>query len=123
MFDEYDIIPTGFSAAGAPMPRNRDGKLDVAEGLVYTDLLEVMLERRTTPLGTSVQYMNLYPFDLREENPGDRAAGFQRSTAGLAGQALNSTADSGIRFLVHASSTTAHAPAPLATQGPADVPH
>jgi len=65
MFDEYDIIPTGFSAAGAPIPRNRDGKLDVAEGLVYTDMLEVMLERK--PLGTSVQYMTLFPFDLRRE--------------------------------------------------------
>src|SRR2546425_10202514 len=107
MFDEYDIIPTGFSAAGAPMPRNRDGKLDVAEGLVYTDLLEVMLERRTTPLGTSVQYMNLYPFDLREENPGDRAAGFQRSTAGPAGPGGNSTPDGTIPLPFPASSTTA----------------
>ncbi|TLZ71012.1 MAG: DUF835 domain-containing protein [Methanobacteriota archaeon] len=123
MFDEYDIIPTGFSAAGAPIPRNRDGKLDVAEGLVYTDLLEVMLERRTTPLGTSVQYMNLYPFDLREENPGDRAAGFQRSTAGLAGQDLNSTADAVIRFLFQASSTTTNARVTLATPVLADAPY
>ncbi len=123
MFDEYDIIPTGFSAAGAPIPRNRDGKLDVAEGLVYTDLLEVMLERRTTPLGTSVQYMNLYPFDLREENPGDRAAGFQRSTAGLAGQDVNSTADVMIRFLFQASSTATNARVPLATPVLADAPY
>ncbi len=123
MFDEYDVIPRGFPESGAAIPANRDGRLDAPEGLVYTDLLERLLERTSSSLGTSVQYMNLYPFDLREKDPVDPAAGFDRSTAGLDGADLNSTADAVIRFLFEATSTTANARVPLPTSVLANAPY
>src|SRR6266566_9601630 len=52
MFDEYDVIPRGFPESGAAVPANRDGRLEAPEGLVYTDLLERLLERASPPLGT-----------------------------------------------------------------------
>ncbi|HEX9340022.1 MAG TPA: DUF835 domain-containing protein [Thermoplasmata archaeon] len=125
MFDEYDIVPRGFPESGASILANRDGRLDAAEGLVYTDRLEVMLERppATTLPGTPVQYMNLGRFNLREDDPSDRDTGFRRSTAGLAGEDLNSTADVVIRFLFEAYSTTANARVPLPTPVLAEAPY
>ncbi len=123
MFDEYDVIPRGFPESGAVILANRDGRLEASEGLVYTDLLERLLERTSSSLGTSVQYMNLYPFDLREKDPVNPSAGFDRSTVGLDGADLNSTADAVIRFLFEATSTTANARVPLPTSVLANAPY
>src|SRR5881392_4030025 len=61
LFDEYITIPRGFR---------------------YADLLETSLEN--APRGTQSQYVQMYPFDLREKT-GDAGTSFDRSTSGLAG--------------------------------------
>ena len=122
MYDEYDVIPRGFATAGATVPKNGDGMLDGAEGIVYTDALERVLENGASPLGTPAQYMELYPFDLREKDASDPPTGFARSTSGLAGSGLNSTADAVIRFLFEASAT-AQGRVALSTAALAEAPY
>ncbi len=117
LFDEYGRIPRGFPFAGTLTPANGDGTLEPSEGVTYTDLLENVLEgvaNRT--IGTPVQYMLLYPFDLREKNGANPGVGFERSTSGLANTALNTTADVEIRFLFEANSATGDARVALPTK-------
>src|SRR3989442_2641276 len=63
MFDEYATIPRGFTFAFAPRGTvKHNSRLDVTEGVRYTDLLENLLE--ASGRGTSAQYLELVPFDL-----------------------------------------------------------
>src|SRR2546426_1037023 len=111
MFDEYTQIPRGFPFGGAFTSGNADGILEPGEGLNYTDRLENVLEGAGGQ-GTLVQYMRLWPFDLREKNP-DAALGFSLSTSGLANTNLSTSADVEIRMLFEANSTTRNAPSSL----------
>src|SRR5437899_6311157 len=74
MFDTYGQIPRGFPFEGTGGTANGDGVLAPAEGVRYTDLLENVLEGSG---GTRAQYMQLYPFDLREKNSADPGLGFE----------------------------------------------
>ncbi len=115
MFDEYPSIPRGFPFEGELTAANMDGILEPAEGVRYTDLLENVLERPGGAVGTLAQYMELYPFDLREKNSADPGLGFERSTSGLANTNLSTSADAEIRFLFEANTTTRNARVSLST--------
>src|SRR5437870_850140 len=113
MFDEYPTIPRGFTFAFAsPGTANHNSRLDATEGVRYTDLLEDLLE--ASGRGTSAQYVEMYPFDLRDK-VSDAATSFNRSTDGLAGTDANATAPVEIRFLFEANITTTEGRVPLAT--------
>src|SRR2546422_4947193 len=118
MFDEYTQIPRGFPFGGAFTSGNADGILEPGEGLNYTDRLENVLEG-SGGQGTLVQYMRLWPFDLREKNP-DAALGFSLSTSGLANTNLSTSADVEIRMLFEANTTTRNARVALPTESLAD---
>lgn len=122
LFDEYGQIPRGFPFAGVRVPANRDGILEPLEGVRYTNLTENVLEGMANrTIGTPVQYMLLYPFDLQEENDANPGVGFERSTSGLANTDLNMTADVVIRFLFEANSATGDARVALPTKAFADA--
>src|SRR5436853_6462664 len=112
MFDEYPTIPHGFTFEGALTNANRNARLEATEGVRYTDLLENQLE--ASGRGTSAQYVEMYPFDLRDK-VSDAATSFNRSTDGLAGTDANATAPVEIRFLFEANITTTEGRVPLAT--------
>src|SRR5207247_5004350 len=76
------------------------------------DLLETSLEN--APRGTQSQYVQMYPFDLREKT-GDPATSFDRSTSGLAGTNAATSGPVEIRFLFQANITTTDGRVPLAT--------
>ena len=118
MFDEYPTIPHGFTFEGALTNANRNARLEATEGVRYTDLLENQLE--ASGRGTSAQYVQMYPFDLREKDPIE-ANGFNRSTVGLAGADANTTGDAEIRFLFEANITTKEGRVPLATRALVDA--
>src|SRR5438445_3648796 len=118
MFDEYPTIPHGFTFEGALTNANRNARLEATEGVRYTDLLENKLE--ASGRGTSAQYVQMYPFDLREKDPIE-ANGFNRSTVGLAGADANTTGDAEIRFLFEANITTKEGRVPLATRALVDA--
>lgn len=113
LFDSYPTVPRGFSSERTSTNGNRDGRLDAAEGAVYTNLLETAMEAGSR--GTAAHYLQLFPFDLLEK-AGDDAASFVRSTSGLAGTDANATGNVEIRFLFQANSTTADARVPLAAR-------
>ena len=115
MFDEYPTIPRGFLFQGQLTAANQDGVLESVEGVRYTDLLENVLERPGGAEGTIAQYMELYPFDLREKNAADPGLGFERSTSGLANTNVSTSADVEIRFLFEANTTTRNARVSLST--------
>ena len=117
LFDTYRTIPRGFPSGGTGTNGNQDGRLDAAEGVVYTNLLEERLE--AAGRGTTAQYLQLYPFDLRDK-VADEAASFVRSTTGLANTTQATNADVEIRFLFQANST-ADGSVPLATSDLADA--
>jgi len=117
LFDEYTTIPRGFLYAGAGTNANGDGRLDSLEGVRYTDLLETSLEN--APRGTQSQYVQMYPFDLREKT-GDAATSFDRSTSGLAGTNAATSGPVEIRFLFQANITTTNGRVPLATSALVD---
>ena len=117
LFDEYFLVPRGFVFGSATTNADMDGRLDPSEGVRYTDLVETRLEASG---GTPAQYLEMYPFDLREKNP-DPAVGFTRSTTGLADTDVNATADVEIRFLFEANITTTNGRFPLATRALADA--
>src|SRR5438034_1347119 len=113
MFDEYPTIPRGFTFAFAsPGTANHNSRLDATEGVRYTDLLEDLLE--ASGRGTSAQYVEMYPFDLRYK-VSNAATRFNRSTDGLAGTDANTTGPVEIRFLFEANITTTEGRVPLAT--------
>jgi len=118
LFDEYPAIPRGFTFPGAGTNGNNNSVLDATEGVAYTSLLENLLE--ASGRGTTAQYLQLYPFDLREKST-DEPAGFQRSTSGLAGTDVNATDNVEIRFLFEANITTTDARVPLATRSLVDA--
>src|SRR2546430_13153054 len=114
MFDEYATIPRGFAFAFAPPETvNHNSRLDATEGVRYTDLLENLLE--ASGRGTSAQYVEMYPFDLRDKVTNDPATSFDRSTVGLAGTDANTTGQVEIRFLFEANITTTQGTVPPAT--------
>jgi hypothetical protein len=113
LFDEYSTIPRGFPFATETTNANHDGRLDPLEGVRYTDLLETELE--AAGKGTSAQYVQMYPFDLRDKGP-DPATSFDRSTVGLAGTTANTTGDAEIRFLFEANISTTEGWATLPTR-------
>ena len=117
LFDEYPTIPRGFLDAGTATNANRDGRLDSLEGVAYTDLLERSLEN--APKGTAAQYLQMYPFDLRDKT-GDPATSFDRSTSGLAGTNASTSGPVEIRFLFEANITTTDGRVPLATSALVD---
>src|SRR5256884_2091175 len=104
LFDEYGQIPRGFPFEGAATSANPDGILEAAEGASYTDRVENVLEG-SGGQGTLVQYMRLWPFDLRQKNA-DPAVGFSQSTSGLSNTNLSTSADVEIRMLFEANTTT-----------------
>src|SRR2546421_7716440 len=112
MFDESPTVGRGFAFERALTNANRNARLDSTEGVRYTDLLENQLE--ASGRGTSGQYVEMYPFDLREKDPIE-ANGFNRSTVGLAGADANTTGDAEIRFLFEANIPTREGRGPLAT--------
>lgn len=118
LFDEYGQIPRGFPFEGVATSANGDGVLEAAEGANYTDQVENVLEG-SGGQGTLVQYMRLWPFDVRMKNA-DSALGFSRSTSGLANTNLSTSADVEIRMLFEASTTTRNARVPLPTELLAD---
>src|SRR3989442_2752470 len=118
LFDEYGQIPRGFPFEGAATSANGDGVLEAAEGANYTDRVENVLEE-SGGQGTLVQYIRLWPFDLREKNP-DPAVGFSRSTSGLPNTNLTTSADIEIRMLFESNTTTRNARVPLPTESLAD---
>lgn len=118
LFDGYPAIPRGFTFPGAGTNGNNNGVLDATEGVAYTNLLENLLEASSR--GTTAQYLQLYPFDLRETST-DEPTGFQRSTSGLAGSNVTSTDNVEIRFLFEANITTTDARVPLATRSLVDA--
>src|SRR3989449_10068265 len=119
MFDEYATIPRGFAFAFAPPETvNHNSRLDATEGVRYTDLLENLLE--ASGRGTSAQYVEMYPFDLRDK-VSDAATSFNRSTDGLAGTDANTTGPVEIRFLFEANITTKEGRVPLATRALVDA--
>ena len=118
MFDTYGQIPRGFPFAGTAGIANGDGVLDPLEGLRYTDQLENVLE--ASGRGTDAQYMQLFPFDLREKNTADPSLGFERSTSGLANTNVSSSGDVEIRFLFEANTTSRSARVSLPTSALAD---
>jgi len=118
MFDTYGQIPRGFPFAGTAGAANGDGTLQPLEGVRYTDQLENVLE--DSGRGTIVQYMQLFPFDLREKNSADPGLGFERSTSGLANTNVSSSGDVEIRFLFEANSTTRSARVSLPSSALAD---
>jgi len=120
LFDEYPTIPRGFTFASAPTNANKNSRLDATEGVRYTDLLENRLE--ASGRGTSAQYVQMYPFDLRDKGP-DAATNFDRSTVGLAGTDANTTGEAEIRFLFEANITTTEGRVPLATRALVDAPY
>ncbi|MGI0150177.1 MAG: hypothetical protein ACREDF_11685, partial [Thermoplasmata archaeon] len=118
LFDEYPSIPSGFPFGHVATTANQDGRLDAGEGVGYTNLLENVLE--ASGRGTNAQYMQLFPFDLRDK-AGDESTNFRRSTSGLAGTDVNATADVEIRFLFEANITKTDARVPLATRSLVDA--
>ncbi|MCI4371328.1 MAG: DUF835 domain-containing protein [Thermoplasmata archaeon] len=120
MFDTYAAIPRGFAFGSAGTSANQDGILDSTEGVRYTDLLENWLE--ASGRGTQAQYLQLYPFDLRDKQV-PASVGFDRSTTGLAGTRANTTGDAEIRFLFEANITGTNLGFPLATRALADAPY
>src|SRR5438876_7317005 len=112
MFDTYGQIPRGFPFEGTGGTANGDGVLAPLEGVRYTDLLENVLEGSG---GTRAQYMQLYPFDLREQNSADPGLGSERSTSGLANANRTTSGDVEIRFLFEASTSTRSARVSLPT--------
>ena len=118
LFDEYGQIPRGFPFEGAATSANPDGILEAAEGASYTDRVENVLEG-SGGQGTLVQYMRLWPFDLRQKNA-DPAVGFSASTSGLANTNLSTSADVEIRMLFEANTTTRNARVFLPTELLAD---
>src|SRR2546430_4524827 len=118
LFDEYGQIPRGFPFEGAATSANPDGILEAAEGASYTDRVENVLEG-SGGQGTLVQYMRLWPFDLRQKNA-DPAVGFSQSTSGLANTNLSTSADVEIRMLFEANTTTRNARVFLLTELLAD---
>jgi len=112
MFDTYGQIPRGFPFEGTGGTANGDGVLAPLEGVRYTDLLENVLEGSG---GTRAQYMQLYPFDLREKNSADPGLGFERSTSGLANTNRTTSGDVEIRFLFEANTSTRSARVSLPT--------
>src|SRR2546426_10117314 len=120
MFDEYPTIPRGFLFQGQLTAANQDGVLESVEGVRYTDLLENVLERPGGAEGTIAQYMQLFPFDLREKNSADPGLGFERSTSGLANTNVSSSGDVEIRFLFEANTTTRSARVSLPSSALAD---
>jgi len=120
MFDEYAMIPRGFTfASTSSETANRNSRLDATEGVRYTDRLETLLE--ASGRGTSAQYVEMYPFDLRDKVPSDPATSFDRSTVGLAGTDANTTGQVEIRFLFEANITTTEGTVPLATRALVDA--
>src|SRR5207244_997179 len=71
-------------------------------------------------LGTSAQYVEMYPFDLRDK-VSDAATSFNRSTDGLTGTDANTTGPVEIRFLFEANITTKEGRVPLATRALVDA--
>jgi ribosomal protein S27E len=120
LFDEYDIIPRGFVFADRATSANHNRRLDSTEGARYTDVLENWLEAKGS--GTDAQYLQMYPFDLRDKTA-DVAASFNRSTSGLAATDVNATGDVQIRFLFEANITRTDARFPLATRVLASAPY
>jgi len=119
LFDTYDPIPRGFRFGGRSTNANGDGILQPAEGLVYTDLLELELEGAAAGLiGTQVGYFRLSRADLFEE-AGEGS--FERSTTGIAGSDANTTGDVQIRFLFDGGSTVSDAFVALPTQAYANA--
>ncbi|TLZ96503.1 MAG: hypothetical protein E6J97_09225, partial [Methanobacteriota archaeon] len=118
LFDEYGQIPRGFPFEGAATSANPDGILEAAEGASYTDRVENVLEG-SGGQGALVQYMRLWPFDLRQKNA-DPAVGFSQSTSGLANTNLSTSADVEIRMLFEANTTTRNARVFLPTELLAD---
>jgi len=118
LFDEYGQIPRGFPFEGAATSANGNGVLEASEGANYTDRVENVLEG-SGGQGTLVQYMRLWPFDLREKNA-DSALAFSRSTSGLANTNLSTSADVEIRMLFEANTTTRNARVSLSTESLAD---
>lgn len=113
LFDEYTVIPKGFRWAGAPTSGDRSSQLTAAEGLAYTDRVELELEGYPDGSGGSqIGYFLLDRADLFDKDP---ATGFQRSTAGIVGTDVNSTDDLQIKFLFNGYSTTPDTTMPLAT--------
>src|SRR3989441_8323508 len=116
MFDEYATIPRGFTFAFAPRGTvKHNSRLDVTEGVRYTDLLENLLE--ASGRGTSAQYVEMHPFDLRDK-VSDAATSFNRSTDGLAGTDAKTTGPVEIRFLFEANITTKEGRGALAAPPP-----
>src|SRR3989441_4576227 len=118
LFDEYGQIPRGFPFEGAATSANGDGVLEAAEGANYTDRVENVLEG-SGGQGTLVQYIRLWPFDLRQKNA-NPAVGFSLSTSGLANTNLSTSADVEIRMLFEANTTTRNARVSLPTELLAD---
>jgi len=120
MFDEYAMIPRGFTfTSTSPETANNNSRLDATEGVRYTDRLETLLE--ASGRGTSAQYVEMYPFDLRDKVTNDPATSFDRSTVGLAGTDANTTGQVEIRFLFEANITTTEGTVPLATRALVDA--
>ncbi|HEY5605585.1 MAG TPA: hypothetical protein VIL45_03565, partial [Thermoplasmata archaeon] len=121
LFDEYAQIPRGFTYGGGATGRVPDGRIDTSEGLAYTAFVENELEgTQRGQSGTSIGYFLLDRSDLIDK---DAQVGFNRSTAGLLGTDINSTADVQIRFLFNGVTTTTDAVVPLSTRAFADALH
>src|SRR5437879_11956630 len=83
MFDEYAMIPRGFTfTSTSPETANNNSRLDATEGVRYTDRLEPLLE--ASGRGTSAQYVEMYPFDLRDKLTNDPATSSHRRPLRLA---------------------------------------
>jgi hypothetical protein len=119
MFDNYSRIPRGFPFQGASTSANQDGILQPSEGVQYTDQLENVLEGPTNQ-GTVAQYMQLWPFDLRDKSGADPSVWFSRSTSGLADANVNTSSDVEIRMIFEANTTTRSARVPLSTEALAE---
>lgn len=114
LFDTYPSIPRGFTYAGRATNANRNGLLESAEGLAYTDSLENELEGTLRGYtGTQIGYFRLARADLFEK---DVQGGFERSTSGLVGADANATGDLQIRFLFNGGSTESDRNVILPTQ-------
>lgn len=106
LFDGYPQIPRGFVFGGNPTNGNHNGLIEEPEGLAYTDRVENLLEGlypSATSGGTQVGYFRIDRADLLDK---DVAGGFNRSTAGIVGQGVNSTSDLRIDFIFNGASNT-----------------